>query len=60
MDIINFFNIIILTQIMLTQQSDKKNNILNQTLELSINWKFNINKNKDFYLIIYNVFHLYK
>ena len=37
MDIINFFNIIILTQIMLTQQSDKKNNILNQTLELSIN-----------------------
>ena len=37
MDIINFFNIIILTQIMLTQQSDKKNNFLNQTLELSIN-----------------------
>ena len=37
MDIINFFNIIILTQIMLTQQTDKRNNILNKTLELSIN-----------------------
>ena len=37
MDIINFFNIIILNQIMLTQQTDKKNNILNQTLELSVN-----------------------
>ena len=37
MDIINFFNIIILTQIMLTQQNDKKQNILNKTLELSIN-----------------------
>ena len=37
LDIINFFNIIILTQIMLTQQNDKKQNILNKTLELSIN-----------------------
>ena len=37
MDIINFFNILILTQIMLTQQqTDKKHNILNQILELSI------------------------
>ena len=38
LDIINFFNIMILTQIMLTQQTDKKNNnnILNQTLEMSI------------------------
>ena len=37
MDIINFFNIIILTQIMLTQQSEKKQNILSQRIELSIN-----------------------
>ena len=37
MDIINVFNIIILTQIMLTQQTDKHQNILNKTLELSIN-----------------------
>ena len=37
MDIINVFNIIILTQIMLTQQKDKNQNILNKTLELSIN-----------------------
>ena len=37
MDIINFFNIIILTQIMLTQQSEKKHNILSQKIELSIN-----------------------
>ena len=36
MDIINFFNIILLTQIMLTQKSDKKQNILSQTIELSI------------------------
>ena len=36
LDIINFFNVMILTQIMLTQQADKKNNILNQTLEMSI------------------------
>jgi len=37
MDIINFFNILILTQIMLTQQqTEKKHNILNQILELSI------------------------
>ena len=34
MDIINFFNIIILTQIMLTKQSDKKENYLNRTIEL--------------------------
>ena len=36
MDLINFFNIIILTQIMLTQQTDKKQNNLNQKIELSI------------------------
>ena len=36
MDIINFFNILILTQIMLTQQSDKKQNIFNRVLELSM------------------------
>ena len=36
MDIINFFNIIILTQIMLTQQADKKQNFLNRTIELYI------------------------
>jgi len=36
LDIIHFFNIMILTQIMLTKQTDKKNNILNQTLEMSI------------------------
>ena len=36
MDIINFFNIIILTQIMLTQQSDKKHSTLSQTIELSM------------------------
>ena len=36
MDIINFFNIIILTQIMLTHQSDKKQNILSQKIELSM------------------------
>jgi len=36
MDIINFFNIIILTQIMLTHQTDKKHNILSQKIELSI------------------------
>ena len=34
LDIINFFNIIILTQIMLTQQADKKQNFLNRTIEL--------------------------
>ena len=34
MDIINFFNIIILTQIILTQQADKKRNLLNKTIEL--------------------------
>ena len=34
MDIINFFNIIILTQVMLTKQSDKKENYLNRTIEL--------------------------
>ena len=34
MDIINFFNIMILTQIMLTQQSNQKQNFLNRTIEL--------------------------
>ena len=37
MDIINFFNIMILTQIMLTQKSEKKHNILSHTVELSMN-----------------------
>ena len=36
MDIINFFNIFILVQIMLTQQADKKQNILTQNIELSM------------------------
>ena len=36
MDIINFFNIIILTQIILTQKSEKKHNFLTQKIELSI------------------------
>ena len=36
MDIINFFNILILTQIMLTQQTDKKQNILTRNIELSM------------------------
>ena len=37
MDIINFFNILMLTQIMLTQQSiDEKYKYLNQTIEISI------------------------
>ena len=35
MDIINFINIILLTEIMLTQQSEKKD--MNQTLVLSMN-----------------------
>ena len=37
MDIINFYNIMFLTQIMLTQKSEKKHNILSQKIELSIN-----------------------
>lgn len=37
MDIINFINIALLTQIMLTQRYEKKHNALNQTIELSIN-----------------------
>ena len=37
MDIINFFNIILLTQIMLTQKSENRQNILTQKIELSIN-----------------------
>ena len=37
MDIINFINITLLTQMMLTQQTEKKHNVLNQTIELSIN-----------------------
>lgn len=36
MDIINFFNILILTQIMLTQQTEKKKNVLTRTIELSM------------------------
>ena len=36
MDIINFINIILLTQIMLTNQTEKKHNILSQIIELSI------------------------
>ena len=37
MDIINFFNIMILTQIMLAKQSDNKENFLSRTIELSMN-----------------------
>ena len=37
MDIINFINIILLTQIMLTKQSENNQNILTQKIELSIN-----------------------
>ena len=37
MDIINFFNIMFLTQIMLAEQSEKKQNFLTQKIELSIN-----------------------
>ena len=37
MDIINFFNIIVMTQIMLTQQTDKKHNFLQRTIELNMN-----------------------
>jgi len=37
MDIINFFNVMFLTQIMLTQQSEKKQCLLTQKIELSIN-----------------------
>jgi len=37
MDIINFINIALLTQIMLTHQTETKHNVLNQTIELSIN-----------------------
>ena len=36
MDIINFFNILILTQIMLTQQTERKRNVLTRTIELSM------------------------
>ena len=36
LDVINFFNIIILTQIMLTQQSDKKQNFLSRKIELAM------------------------
>lgn len=36
MDIVNFINIFLLTQIMLTQQTEKRHNILSQTIELSI------------------------
>lgn len=36
MDIVNFINIFLLTQIMLTQHTEKKHNILSQTIELSI------------------------
>ena len=34
MDVIHFFNFIILTEIILTQQADKKRNLLNKTIEL--------------------------
>ena len=36
MDIINFFNVLFLTQIMLTQQSEKKQNFLSQKIEFKI------------------------
>ena len=37
MDIINFINIILLAQILMMKQTDKKQNIMSQTIELSIN-----------------------
>ena len=37
LDIINFINIILLTQIIMMRQTDKKQNIMSQTIELSIN-----------------------
>jgi len=37
MDIINFINIILLTQITMMKETDKKQNIMSQTIELSIN-----------------------
>ena len=37
MDIINFINIILLTQIIMMRQTDKKQNIMSQAIELSIN-----------------------
>ena len=36
MDIINFFNVLFLTQIMLTQQSEKKQDFLSQKIEFNI------------------------
>ena len=36
MDIVNFFNIIILTQIMMKKQSNEKNNFLSEIVELSM------------------------
>ena len=36
MDIINFFNIIILTQIMMKRQSNEKHNFLSEIVELSL------------------------
>ena len=36
MDIINFFNIMILVQIMMKKQSDEKNNFLSEIVELSM------------------------
>ena len=36
MDIINFFNVLFLTQIMLTQQSEKKQGFLSQKIEFNI------------------------
>jgi len=36
MDIINFFNVLFLTQIMLTQQSEKKQDLLSQKIEFNI------------------------
>ena len=36
MDIINFFNIIVLTQIMMKKQSDEKHNYLSEVVELSM------------------------
>jgi len=37
LDIINFINILLLVQIVMMRQTDKKHNILSQTIELSIN-----------------------
>ena len=43
MDIINVFNLLMLTQIMLTKQSnDKNNSYLNHRIELTMKWNISV------------------